>query len=416
MMTVRDRSAFEGRIREAIAVEFDDEDSQADATRRRRPSTRTGTAASAADRTGGAASQAASAKKAHRPPAGAHVPSDTSAAGFGVSSDEGSRRQLPEERRYQEMLHKKEKHDAVRDRDQKLITERIESSKDLREARFKRLLSSMTGEGTLAFETAMDLRERSEREEARRRELYKDWDENIFQPMAAQAHRRLNPPDRRFEQALSGTRSVTWSLPGDEEIRLIHKVRDCPVRRPMVEHAKENAFHLAAEKVLGRSQSAPILRGGAASGGLDLPSRTSGVLGYTEDEIIPKARSKETLDPTVWSQTRIQDTLYGHFAQKSEQGKGFKACIRQGPNMHLPDESDGVPVAGVRFSRATGYNDKGILVGERAARGESSVCKTFHGRSSAAPAQDHFTFETGRRVTDLEFPLGRRPPPAGMPR
>jgi len=402
MMAVVDRGVFDGRIREALSTELEDEEQSAEMTRRNRgPSARTTMGLGSA--TGDLADHTHA--RLSKPPASKSAmasASRTTSSGFGASGENsGGDRQRPEERRYQEMLHKKEKADAIRSRDQKAIMERIELAKDLREARFKRLLTSMTGEGTLAYETAVDLRERTERENARRRELYQEWDEKIFQPMASQADRYLNPPDRRLEQALSGTKSVAWNLPG-EGFKLIHKARECPARRPVVERARENAFHHAAEKVLGRSQSAPSLRG------------TSGLAGA--DEVSLKARSKETLDPTVWGQTQLQGTLYGHFAQKSEHGPGFRACTRLGPGVHLPDESDGIPAAGTRFSRTSGYGDKGILVGSRASRGESSEWKTPHGRSSAAPAQDHFAFETGRQAADLEFPLGKRMPPPGIPR
>jgi len=303
------------------------------------------------------------------------------------------------------MYFKWQKAEAVRSRDRKTILERVEQAKEMREARFKRLLSSVAGEGTLAQDTAKTLRDRSEYEEQRRRGLHEEWQNNVHWPLNEQADRHLNPPNRALEQQRSGIKSVGWNLPEDEFKIKVMPHQD-PNRRLLADHARDNAFHQTAEqllvskqncmpqKMLARSQSAPQLQAGQSS-------------------VIPRARSREVLDPTVWSQHRIQGTLYGFWAQTAEHGEGFRRAIRGGADAHIPDETDGVMVAGSRMSRTHGYHDKGILKGERASRGEAAEHKQHHGSSSGVPAQDHFNFERGTYITDLEFPKGKRGPPPG---
>merc|ERR1712080_796596 len=120
-------------------------------------------------------------------------------------------------------------------------------------------------------------------------------------------------------------------------------------------------------------------------------------------QVVPRARSRPTMEPALWSQERLQGTLFGHFAQIAEQGVDFKRSRRGGTNIHIPDESDGVDAVGKRNTRAFGRNDLGILKGDTAAQGESATHKTDWGAASGAPTQDHFTYETGTRVTDIEF-------------
>ena len=41
-------------------------------------------------------------------------------------------------------------------------------------------------------------------------------------------------------------------------------------------------------------------------------------------------------------------------------------------------------------------------------RGESQQYKLDAGESCGAPCQNHYDFSTGQKVTDNEFPLGKR--------
>jgi hypothetical protein len=105
---------------------------------------------------------------------------------------------------------------------------------------------------------------------------------------------------------------------------------------------------------------------------------------------------------------KLQDTMYGHFAQICEQGPGFKRLIRSGHNVFIPDEGDGIHAAGKLHTRWGGFNDVGILKGEENSRGESSRYKDDLGASHGAPTQDHFTYDTSNFATNMEFPLGKK--------
>ena len=87
-----------------------------------------------------------------------------------------------------------------------------------------------------------------------------------------------------------------------------------------------------------------------------------------------------------------------------EAGRHFKPDIKRGGvyGTFIPDESDGIPASGKRKTRFT-RNSCGILEGESATRGETIKFKTNVGSSSGAPAQDHYTYDTGVRVVDNEF-------------
>eukprot|EP00405_Crypthecodinium_cohnii_P010527 CAMPEP_0206430022 /NCGR_PEP_ID=MMETSP0324_2-20121206/6575_1 /ASSEMBLY_ACC=CAM_ASM_000836 /TAXON_ID=2866 /ORGANISM="Crypthecodinium cohnii, Strain Seligo" /LENGTH=491 /DNA_ID=CAMNT_0053895787 /DNA_START=37 /DNA_END=1509 /DNA_ORIENTATION=+ len=331
--------------------------------------------------------------------------SPRSSAGGGALMEEPDHPTLSaKQRRQQEMYFKWQKTEALRERDRTKILEKIDRAKERRDNRFKRLLSEVCGEGNLAQVTAQTMRDRAEHEEHRRRELLDQWNKNVYGPLQEQADQYLNPPDRALEQRKNGFKTVDFQMP-DEEFKMIAKNHKDPGRRVLAEHASDNAFHQTAEQFLNhstlpygkfgliRSQSAPTVQ--APSG------------------LIPKAQSKDTLDPTVWSQQQIQGTLYGFWAQKCESGAGFKRSLRGGPGIHIPDETDGVMAAGSRISRIYGYHDKGVLRGECGSRGETSEVKAMHGTSCGAPAQDHYNFVRGHHITDLEFPLGKRPPPEG---
>ena len=77
-----------------------------------------------------------------------------------------------------------------------------------------------------------------------------------------------------------------------------------------------------------------------------------------------------------------------------------------GPNRHIPDETDSA-AAGTRVSRARGFGDKGVLRDE-VAMGETRDFRDGSGAGSAAPAQDHFGFQSGKAIVDLEFPPGKK--------
>lgn len=307
---------------------------------------------------------------------------------FDMQEKKDKPRLTPEERKRAEIMSKLSKVEAQRQRDLKDMLEVVERRHERREDRFKRLVENVTGRDNLAYRTAMALRERQDHEDKRRRELHANWDEQVHQPIALQAYEHMNPPNRVIKQTLVGSKSVGFLLPTDKKV-LRANVEADPNRKPVIELAKESMFHQAASAVLGQSHSMHDLRN---IGGSNAPG----------------ARSRPSLEPSLWSQERLQGTLFGHFAQIAEQGANFKRSRRGGTNIHIPPEDDGVEAVGKRSTRAFGKNDLGILKGDTAAQGESSTHKMEWGAASGAPVQDHFTYETGVRVTDIEFPLGKK--------
>jgi len=276
--------------------------------------------------------------------------------------------------------------------DHKILREKIDKRKDWRDARFKRLLESVSGEDNLAYRTAMDLRDRDEREALRKQQRHEEWNAKIGNVIAEQCFKHMNPPDRAAYQKLAGKKNVQWTMPGYKP-RLTVNLHDDPNHKDVVQHAQEHAFHHIADSMLGRSQSAPTIQ----------------TLGATRAGFLPMAVSRSVLEPTEWSQQKFQGTLFGLNAQVAEFGPGFHRGRRGGSDVHLLDESDGVPCAGTRIHARTGsYYDKGILAGAKAANGESSEHRTLHGASSGAPTQDHFLYESGFHVTNQEFPKGRK--------
>jgi len=305
--------------------------------------------------------------------------------------------QGPVARRQVELMAKYDKIETQRGGDAKDIQDRLKRMHEMREDRFNRLLDGLTMQTEVHYQTALALRERNERLDNQVRQLHAEMEEKIFDPMERQCGTYLNPPDRHAEIEQSGSKKVDFKIPG-QTFRLSYNALQDPARRPLVEAAKENAFHVAAEQFLRKSQSAPGLHG-LLKQGAPAPNRNG---------IVPQSLSRPSLEPENWHQVALQGTLFGHNAQVSEQGHGFKRARRGGSNVHVPDESDGVIPAGTRKSRTLGINDKGILHAARAAGGETTDYRTDVGHSSSAPAQDHYTFEVGQHAAALEFPLGKR--------
>lgn len=304
----------------------------------------------------------------------------------------------PEARRRVEMQMKFNKVEIARQADQKFIRERAEKAKTMREDRFKRLVDAVCDHGGLSMECAESLAGFEKRYQQRRWDLYSQWDENVAHSLAKQAFDTLNPTDRSMQQKISGSRHISWKLP-NEKPQLKLNVNKDPIRRQLLETEYEKAFDEVAEAVLGRPRSTMSIS--KRSIFMDDPRCAPGA----------RALSRPVLEPTDWGQQQLQGTLFGRFAQVCEEGPDFIRARRGGPNVFIPDESDEIPVAGTRRSREFGYHgyhDMGILKGNKCSRGECSEYKTHEGMSSGAPAQDHYTFQNSKEITDLEFPLGKK--------
>lgn len=274
---------------------------------------------------------------------------------------------------------------------QALVAQRLFRMKELRDERFKRLLECIMGKGedNFAHVMAMMTREFDEIEHQRHERLFGDWEEMVYNRIAEQAFNHLNPPDRRKEQADTGRKSVQWKLP-NEQFKIQHNPKDDPVKKGWVTGDQESAFHKAAVRLLGQSHSAPTL-----------------------GSCLDKPVTKPVLEPTDWHPQRVQGSMYGgHLTQAHEAmalGAEARRQKRGGAGVHLADhQADEAEAAGPRICRVNGHLDKGILKGDMASRGETSLFKNHHGSSSGAPAQDHFHLPKGTEVTTLEFPPGKR--------
>jgi len=303
----------------------------------------------------------------------------------------------PDERRFVEISTKLRKVEDIRARDMISIRDRVEKGKDEREARAKRLLESVCGHG-VAFEAAMELRRFEADQERKRYDHHLEWDEKVYQPVASKAFERMNV-DRQTQQWVAGSKSVGFELPA-EPFRLTVNVAEDPSRRDLLKDWKEKAFHEDAESFLAKSRSAPCLRNPLR----ELQARGNTKLGG----VIPSALSKPVLEPTFWCPVKLPEQMGGRFSQACEAGKSARRLRRGGSNIHIPDESDNVPTAGTRMSRVFGARDIGVLRELSGPRGESYDYNNGVGGSSAAPAQDHYTYDRGTAVIDLEFPLGKK--------
>mmetsp|Transcript_35176 Transcript_35176/g.64231 ORF Transcript_35176/g.64231 Transcript_35176/m.64231 type:complete len:447 (+) Transcript_35176:69-1409(+) len=318
-----------------------------------------------------------------------------------------------EARRQAELQAKFDKTEAQRQRDRQGITERLERNKGMRDERFNRLVEHVLGRDNLAYQTAIAIREREAHQDKRRRDLHRAWDEKVAQPLEQQAHKHMNPPNRARQQALAGSKSVDFLLP-ETQVSLVAVVEHDPVKQQIVDLAKESAFNHAAAAILGTSQSSPNLLRGRGALLSPSPSPESSPVQLHSIKVIPPGRCRPTLEPQQWHSVQLQGSMMGHFAQSAEHGPGFKRMLRGGDGVHAPSEMDGVEAAGKRTTRANGHRDLGILKGNVAAHGEASLSKTMLGASSGAILQDHYQFETGTKVLDMEFPLGKRTFPEMM--
>lgn len=328
-----------------------------------------------------------------------------------------------------------------RKEDQKILRERVDKFKQMREQRFERLSDSIFENEKLVMETATILRNKEVDDFRRKSSVYNDWSGSVYQPISDQLHDHLNPFNRTLRQSLVGSKSVDFN--NEKKFQATCPLLKDPLKRNLRAAAEEDFFHRTARTVLSRnphsmsapdllrtdpswsSMPSPVQGGSIDQQGLrtssssttftarpsDMPfsqSRSTSTLFSPNQVRLPRGRNKPTLEPENWAQMRLQDTLYGHFAQICEQGPGFKCLIRAGPNVFIPDEQDGIPAAGKLRTRLGGFNDVGILKGQECSRGESIRYKDNVGSSHAAPTQDHYTFDTSTFATNLEFPPGKK--------
>jgi len=297
-------------------------------------------------------------------------------------------------------VEKQDRVDTLREHDQQRIAHKVEHRKQLREDRFNRMLNETFSHNSRpVLEAHMTLQRHEIRDKERRCDLHAKWEENVYEPLESQIVNHMNPPDRALQQTLAGSKSVGMLIPG-ESFKLQTHLEDDPTWREISDNTWEETFDREASAVL-----------------YGLNTTLNATLRDSSRGMHPAAaKSRPVLDPTKWDQLKFQGTLYGRFAQVVEEGPNARMGKRGGPDIFAPSESDGVPTAGKISVRAgprlTRHHDVGMLRRDGVAwSGEASLRKTWHGASSAAPVQDHYTYETGAPVTDVEFPLGKRKVP-----
>lgn len=298
--------------------------------------------------------------------------------------------------------------DALRQQDQKHISEKVAHHKELRDERFERLMNATFSGFQPVLEASTVLRQHQVSEVQRKRDLHAAWGEHVYQPLETQILDHLNPVTQALERNASSPtiagdfakRPPTRFRQHHEPFRVQVHVEDDPTWKQIADHTWEESFDREATAVLDGLNASAKLRAAAlddASRGLS-PAR---------------ARSRPVLDPTLWGQLRLQATLYGRFPQVVEEGPDARMGKRGAPKICPPDESDGMLAAGKRSIRAgphaIQHNDTGMLRGDGSAwNGQAFLSRTWHGASSGAPMQDHYTFAIGSAATDVEFPIGKR--------
>jgi hypothetical protein len=292
--------------------------------------------------------------------------------------------------------------------DRNSIRERINRNADLREERFNRLLEEVMSDDPLKQHCAELLRDHEKDIYRRESAMCDAWHANVYDNLQQQISKELNPANRRLAQEQRGSKTVgirhsdrgatarELVEPGDKLVATYLQDGD-PMKADLRQYAKEESFRRHADRVLGGDPSATshdVLR----------PGR------------IKKYTSKPTLEPVWWDQLRLQSTPYGHFAQVCEAGQNFRTMVKR--DGHMFTEEDGVAAAGKRRTRWE-KNDIGVLKADIRHQGEGYLQKTGYGASNTAPNQDHYLYETGKRIVDTEFPQGKKmwlEPPGTVPR
>jgi hypothetical protein len=288
------------------------------------------------------------------------------------------------ERRQAEFAAKLGKLKEQREKDLHDLHEKVEQSKQKREERFERLVDEVYN-SELVGSTSRILRKKDFEDYQKSNGLYRKWSENVYSKIQKQLHRHINENVIRATQP----KQVGFKDP-DQEPSCSLRLEDDPLKQELRLQSDEDNIKRQLD-ALARSKSVDVRMAVEDTG--NLPDR---------------ARSRPVLEPSDWGQLRLQATGSGHMAQVAETGgASFRTLRKFGHNVFVPDESDLIPSAGKRRTRWA-WNDLGILKGDQAHRGQADGFKTNEGQSCGAPMQDHFQFETGTRVTDNEFPLGKK--------
>ena len=281
--------------------------------------------------------------------------------------------------------------EAFRDKSMRDVQEAVIRQRQTREAYFTQLLDHLKEMQDFNAEVSMGIREHASDQYRCAAQLCDKWHARVFEPTMD-----------RIEDKLAGTRtprSIGIATPRGPPSGAARSRGD-PVSYPLSSHAEEEHFRRIADRFI---KEKPV----------DLAEMTP------FPSHVARYKTKPTLEPTLWDGGAINGTPYGHFAKVSEAiADGHPPHSIRRRDIILPSESDGVPIAGKRKTRFE-YNDLGMLKGDIRDRGEAVQYKREDGAGCAVPMQDHYTYETGTRVTDAEYDKGKkiwRPTPGAVPR
>jgi hypothetical protein len=319
-----------------------------------------------------------------------------------------------------ELAMRREKLESVRNLDQANLALKADHRMQLREERFQRMFEEVTSYRGPRAKAASTILEYEASKEKKRREMYNEWDEKIFEPMAKQAYDFVNW-NRGYQQKMLGKKNIGFIMPGEKK-KMYYCVAKDPTKEQLVQKACENIWAAEAEESatgIKRSCSMPALGGvggvGPLGGGLGtcLKGCPAGVAGTDYaglGMLFPLSRSRPVLEPSEWTPVKLEGTsCCGRLSRAAEAGPSATRMRRGGYNAFMPDEMDLVLTAGKRIHRISGktksHNWEGTLKGDLCERGEAAQTN-YEG--CVAPVQDHYTFAQGTEATDQEFPLGKR--------
>lgn len=288
-----------------------------------------------------------------------------------VSEAQSSKAEWEASQKRKEHLARHQKLRSLREQDARSIQDRCARNLKSRERRFEALMDNIQAEDVVRVEAAWTIRQHEAERADRSHALHERWEQEVNQRVQSQLQKYMT------QQPENAPAYRDLLLPGDD-----------PLKRPLHEHRAEEKFRRAADLVIA----------GASPRGEPKSARGQ------------REASRFVLEPERWSQLHHYASPYGHFTQSCERqggSVGFHSARRMGTDVHLMDESDGVPIAGKGKHRQQ-RNLLGQLEGVRAREGESALRKSAAGCSSGAPNQDHYDVEIGNAVVDAEFPLGKR--------
>jgi len=260
------------------------------------------------------------------------------------------------------------------------INERRLRSVQRRDSKFEMLMAGIASGAGFKAEVGDAIRRHEMQLQSRQQELYEQWDCEVAQRVEHQLVKRMS---KELPKLAEGFRE--------------HLQRhDDPLKSAVHSLDKESKFHQSAELVLNCPSTARE----------DIRRREA-----LSEQMANRDTSRPVLPIEKWDQRQLYASPIGSFLQacnaQDEGAPGFFSTRRMGADAHRIDESDGMPVAGKTKHRHE-RNLLGMLDGNVAKEGESARFKTERGAGSGAPGQDHYHFERGDAIVEVEFPLGKR--------